>query len=156
MTVDPKRLLTVTLPGEVWDHITDRLSDYADEAEERPWLGDCLPCDQAAPGMCADHQREADYGAQVRRWRDEIVNQFGAKTSTLADLVRRTRLPMDRDLREVMPAPHGLVRNALMRSGIETLGDLAQRTDTDLLELKHFGPGMLTRLKTILRELATA
>ncbi|MFF0770907.1 DNA-directed RNA polymerase subunit alpha C-terminal domain-containing protein [Nonomuraea wenchangensis] len=154
MPIDPSRMLTVTLPSDIWDHIIDRLGDYADAAEDRPWLGNCHDCDKAAPGMCPQHQEAAKYGAQVRGWRDRIVDQLGAQTLTMADRVRRTGLPLDTDLYDVLPSPYGGVRNLVMRAGMRVLGDLAAYSDADLTGIKNFGPGRLRELHAALREAA--
>jgi hypothetical protein len=147
-------MLTVTLTSDIWDHIIDRLGDYADQAQDRPWLGDCHDCDKADPGMCPQHQEAAEYGAQVRAWRDQIVDRLADQASTAADLARRTRLPLDTSLHDVFDAPHGAVRNALMREGILTLGDLAARSDADLLDIRQFGAARLIELRSVLRKVA--
>ncbi|TDD32192.1 hypothetical protein E1286_43860 [Nonomuraea terrae] len=152
MADNPDRMLTVTLPSGIWDHIIDRLGDYADQAEERPWLGDCLHCDKAHPGMCPDHQKAAEYGGQVRAWRDQIVDQLADQTATTADLVRRTRKPLDTELGH-LPLRF-LVRNALARAGIFTLGDLAAYSDADLLGIRQLGPRRYAELRAVLRKVA--
>ncbi|QFY14479.1 hypothetical protein GBF35_25595 [Nonomuraea phyllanthi] len=147
-------MLTVTLASDVWDHIIDRLGDYADQAEERPWLGDCHDCDTANPGMCPKHQEAAGYGAQVRAWRDQIVGQLAEQTTTTADLVRRTQIPLDTSLRDVIHPPYIAVRNLLMRDDILTIGDLAASSDDDLLSIRNFGAGRLAELRTVLRKVS--
>lgn len=157
MRIDPDRMMTVTLPSGIWDHICDRLGDYADDTEERPWLGDCLDCDKADPGKCPDHQAEAEYGAEVRGYRDQIVEQLGAaRNATLTDLVSRTGMPDDTDVRHVLHDLRGRAANSLIRHGVHTLGDLARCTDADLLRLRNFGGGSLHALKKYLRWLAKA
>ncbi|WP_433235291.1 DNA-directed RNA polymerase subunit alpha C-terminal domain-containing protein [Streptosporangium sp. CA-135522] len=154
MTTDPDRMMTVTLPSGIWDHLCDRLGDYADQTEERGMLGDCIACDRADPGMCPKHQREAEYGAQVRRWRDQIVDQLGAASSTLTELVTRTGLPEDTDIRHAAHDLKGRALNAMRRHGVYTLGDLARCQESDLLDLRNFGAGSLATLKTYLYWLA--
>lgn len=153
MPTDPNQMLTVTLTSEIWDHLCDRLSDYADQAEERPWLGDCVDCDKANPGMCTQHQKAAEYGAQVRAWRDQIVEQLAYQSATTADLVRRARMPMDTELGH-LPMSFA-VRNALARAGIHTLRDLAAvYSDDDLRGIRQFGPARLAELRAALRKAA--
>ncbi|MEQ4724710.1 DNA-directed RNA polymerase subunit alpha C-terminal domain-containing protein [Nonomuraea sp. B19D2] len=152
MADDPNRMLTVTLTSDVWDHLCDRLGDYADQAEERPWLGDCLDCDKADPGMCPQHQQAAEYGAQVRSWRDQIVDQLADQLATTADLVRRTGLPLDTELGH-LPMSFAL-RNLLGREGIFTLGDLAPYSDDALNGIRQFGPARLRELRAVLSRAA--
>ncbi|MFG1709152.1 DNA-directed RNA polymerase subunit alpha C-terminal domain-containing protein [Nonomuraea sp. M3C6] len=155
MPTDPNQMLTATLTSEIWDHICDRLGDYADQAEERPWLGDCFDCDTADPGMCSQHQEAAEYGAQVRAWRDQIVEQLaGPPEATLAELIERTGLPLDSDIRDVMPGLSTRAMNCLLRERIYTLGDLAARTDDNLLDIRNIGVGSLAEIKIILLALA--
>ncbi|MEV0617649.1 DNA-directed RNA polymerase subunit alpha C-terminal domain-containing protein [Nonomuraea sp. NPDC050404] len=152
MPDDPTRMLTVTLTSDIWDHITDRLGDFADQAEERPWLGDCYDCDQANPGKCPQHQQAAEYGAQVRAWRDQIVDQIVVQTATTADLVRFSWRPvktMIRDL-EVSTA----IVNALARAGIFTLSDLARHSDDELSGVRNLGAGRFAELRAALRKSA--
>lgn len=154
MRIDPDQMLTVTLPSEIWDHLCDRLGDYADQTEERGMLGDCFNCDQADASMCPKHQREAEYGKKVRGWRDQIVAQLGAQNSTLAELVKRTGLSDDTDIRHVLHDLRSRAINALLRNGIRTLGDLASHEESDLLNLRNFGAVSLAALKTYLHWLA--
>ncbi|MDP9843344.1 hypothetical protein [Streptosporangium lutulentum] len=155
MRIDPDRMMTITLTHEIWDHICDRLGDYADQAEDQPMLGDCFDCDRARPGKCPQHQAEAEYGAEVRGYRDQIVAQLGAQNSTVANLVKWADLRMDIGLRKVLPDTHRDVRNPLMLHGdILTIGELAARSDDDLLEIKGFGKAKLARLKSFLHGLA--
>ncbi|GGO62974.1 DNA-directed RNA polymerase subunit alpha C-terminal domain-containing protein [Nonomuraea cavernae] len=156
MPTDSNRMLTVALTSDIWDHIIDRLGDYADEAEERPWLGDCHDCDKADPGKCPQHQQEAEYGAQVRVWRDQIVDQLTVQTATTADLVRRTGMPLDTSLRDVILRPYIAVRNLLMRDGILTLGDLAAVNDEDLCGIRNFGAGRYAELRAVLRKVTAS
>lgn len=152
MADDPNRMLAVTLTSDIWDHLCDRLGDYADQTEERPWLGDCLDCDKADPGMCSQHQETAEYGAQVRVWRDQIVDQLVVQTATTADLIRQTRLSLDTKLDD-LPLSFA-IRNLLARDGILTLGDLAPYSDDDLLGIRQFGAGRFAELRAVLRKVA--
>jgi DNA-directed RNA polymerase subunit alpha len=43
--------------------------------------------------------------------------------------------------------------NALMHAGLETIGALVQKTESELLALKGFGPKSVQELKEILAEL---
>lgn len=144
------RMLTVTLPSDIWDHLIDRLGDYADQVQERPWRGDCLDCDRAEPRMCPQHSEAAEYGALVRDWRDQIVAQLGAQTSTTADLARRSRLPLGHSLRD-LPISTGAY-NVLARAGIATVGDLLGLADKDLLKIRNLGPVKLAELRNALSQ----
>ncbi|PRX66183.1 RNA polymerase alpha subunit [Nonomuraea fuscirosea] len=153
MATDLNRELTVTLTHEVWDHLLDRLGDYADDAEERPWLGDCFGCDRAEPGMCPKHQEEAEYGGQVRAWRDEIVDQLAAQTTTTADLVRYSLRPVKTNVSDLPGVSVALV-NTLARAGIFTLRDLAKLSEEEVRGIRDLGAGRRAELRAALRKSA--
>ena len=47
---------------------------------------------------------------------------------------------------------HTRVANALWREHIEMAGDLTERTEADLLDIRNFGPGCLAIVKAALAE----
>ncbi|MEV0149760.1 MULTISPECIES: DNA-directed RNA polymerase subunit alpha C-terminal domain-containing protein [unclassified Nonomuraea] len=154
MPTNPNRTLTVTLTSDIWDHVTDLLGDFADQVEERPWLGDCLDCDKADPGMCPQHKQAAEFGTRVRGWRDQMVDQIVVQTATTADLVRYSWLPVTTKIDDLSVS--GEIRNLLARAGIFTLGDLAAYSDDELRGLRNLGAGRFAELRTMLRGMAAS
>ncbi|GAA1624346.1 hypothetical protein GCM10009733_021270 [Nonomuraea maheshkhaliensis] len=151
---NPDRKLTLTRTSSTWDHILDRLGDYADQAEKRPWLNDCHDCDKVNPCTSLRPQQTAEYGGHVRAWRDQIVDQLADQTATTATLVRRTKMPLKTNLHNLAAAI--AIQTVLTQTDICTLGNLAAYSDADLLESRRFGAARYAEWRAALRTAAEA
>ncbi|MFG2076906.1 DNA-directed RNA polymerase subunit alpha C-terminal domain-containing protein [Nonomuraea maritima] len=69
---------------------------------------------------------------------------------TVAELIAQAGLPADADITKVLPSLTFHVTHPLKRDRISTIGDLAARTDDDLLEIWQFGQRRLDMLKAAL------
>ncbi|MEW1843015.1 DNA-directed RNA polymerase subunit alpha C-terminal domain-containing protein [Nonomuraea angiospora] len=77
-----------------------------------------------------------------------------ADTRTLKELVEATGLNENADIRDVLLDLTTRPLNCLLRESIYTLGDLANRTDDDLLDIRNFGVGSLDNVRAVLAQLA--
>ncbi|MEU4511697.1 DNA-directed RNA polymerase subunit alpha C-terminal domain-containing protein [Nonomuraea wenchangensis] len=69
---------------------------------------------------------------------------------TVAELIARAGLPADADIKTALPGLTFHVTTPLKRGRITTIGDLAPRSDADLLEISQFGQRRLDMLKAAL------
>lgn len=74
--------------------------------------------------------------------------------SSVAELIAAAGLTADATVKESVPGVTWHVTKPLAQDGIETIGQLAARSDADLLEVPGFGERRLTALKAALAELA--
>lgn len=151
-TTQPARMMTVTLPHDVWQTVLGVLTDVADE-QDTP-VG-CRDCDNTAPGRCLVHQEQAQDAKELRAIAGQIEDHLDRPTSAnIAELIARTHMPLDSDIRGALIHLSNRSRNALLREGIRTLDDLARYDDEKLLAIPYFGQSMLAEVRSYLYGMA--
>ncbi|MGW4639640.1 DNA-directed RNA polymerase subunit alpha C-terminal domain-containing protein [Sphaerisporangium sp. NPDC004334] len=157
MSDDTPQMKTITLPAHVWNDVLDALADRGEELMEKKWLGDCRDCDKLNDdeARCPQHTEEARSGAALHMHRDQIVDQLDKPLPTswdhlppIAEVIGISGLPGDTHIGTL--ALPTRIYHILAREPIWTIGELAHRTDDDLMELRGFGVGALRDLKLLL------